>query len=539
MSDLQKSENSRQMAITQRLGPTDTPIPVDDEDGLRQDLADTSNPAKGDAMIGVRQPFTNAVALTQHEKNAEVISVKDFGAVGNGIVDDTTAFQNAADAAAFGGSIYIPVGTYNISSAITWNAKALTWYGDGPASSVIVGIADTLIFNAGSTSRIGITEIRGIGFKTTIANTAGCIKLFFDGSAGAALGYPRPSCVLDNLIFQGVNIFSSHWATCIYTIDALVPIFKNIHIVGHPTNVSSDLRCIGIYCTTSVGGVAIYKFNEVYTLFCDKGILIDSNASPGIEGVYVESCDFVGNNYGVAHQNGNTTGYKPPQFVVSNCHAECHISAVFSFNITSVLISNCLFYAANGYDLSPAIVDIRGADGGKVHDCIIYARPTNLSANAIRIVDSSNIEIHNIQTSTRATGVNFTGSLLGSGHRARDVQQIGSGAAVSDTTPSANTINQVNSNSTSTWVSTPVGHQMLYGAYTATTDVTGAIRVTYPKRFNTFFSVIANPNFFADPGAAHIPTGFYTYEADITGFTIRFENSASTSRTVAYIAIGL
>lgn len=45
---------------------------------LQADLADTSDVAKGDALIGVKQPWTGAVATTQHEMNTRVVNVFDF-----------------------------------------------------------------------------------------------------------------------------------------------------------------------------------------------------------------------------------------------------------------------------------------------------------------------------------------------------------------------------------------------------------------------------------------------------------------------------
>lgn len=52
---------------------------------LRSNLASPADNF-GDAMIGVKQPFTGSVARTQHDKNADTVSAKDFGATGDGTV---------------------------------------------------------------------------------------------------------------------------------------------------------------------------------------------------------------------------------------------------------------------------------------------------------------------------------------------------------------------------------------------------------------------------------------------------------------------
>ena len=47
-------------------------------------LGDTSSVDNGDALIGVKQPFTGSRQRTQHAKNADLLSVGDFGAIGDG-----------------------------------------------------------------------------------------------------------------------------------------------------------------------------------------------------------------------------------------------------------------------------------------------------------------------------------------------------------------------------------------------------------------------------------------------------------------------
>jgi len=59
---------------------------------------------------------TGAVATTVQTKLRETVSVKDFGAVGNGVADDTTEIQAALDSGA--GTIIFSDGTYLISAAV-------------------------------------------------------------------------------------------------------------------------------------------------------------------------------------------------------------------------------------------------------------------------------------------------------------------------------------------------------------------------------------------------------------------------------------
>lgn len=73
----------------------------------------------GDALVAVKQPFTGAEARTQHDKNQDIVTFEDFGAVGDGITDDTAAIQKAIDS----GARYItssdgPLKTYIINSPI-------------------------------------------------------------------------------------------------------------------------------------------------------------------------------------------------------------------------------------------------------------------------------------------------------------------------------------------------------------------------------------------------------------------------------------
>ena len=86
----------------------------------------------GSNLVGYKPAGTGAVATTVQAKLRENVSVKDFGAVGNGIADDTAAIQAALNYNTTGLSVYFPHGKYKITSTITIPTnKSLKIYGDG------------------------------------------------------------------------------------------------------------------------------------------------------------------------------------------------------------------------------------------------------------------------------------------------------------------------------------------------------------------------------------------------------------------------
>lgn len=87
---------------------------------------------KFDLKNGEATP-TGAINRPINEKLAEVVSVKDFGATGNGTTDDTSAIQAALNT---GLTVFIPAGNYLVSSALLPKANQLI-YGAGNAATII------------------------------------------------------------------------------------------------------------------------------------------------------------------------------------------------------------------------------------------------------------------------------------------------------------------------------------------------------------------------------------------------------------------
>ena len=70
-----------------------------------------------------------AVSRTVQGKLRESVSVTDFGAVGDGVTDDTAAFNSALTASS-GNPVYVPAATYNLASAVSSSTTPL-WLATG------------------------------------------------------------------------------------------------------------------------------------------------------------------------------------------------------------------------------------------------------------------------------------------------------------------------------------------------------------------------------------------------------------------------
>jgi len=81
---------------------------------------------------------TGAVQQTVQTKLEQYVSVKDFGAVGDGVADDTAAIQDAIDNG--GKHIVFPSGNYNVTTIET-TVAGQTWFFDGGA--LLKGVAST------------------------------------------------------------------------------------------------------------------------------------------------------------------------------------------------------------------------------------------------------------------------------------------------------------------------------------------------------------------------------------------------------------
>ena len=116
-------------------------------------------------------PFTGGVATTVEDKLAQYVSVKDFGAVGDGVTDDTAAIQAALNTNL---SVLLPVGNYYVTDMVLMN-NGQKLYGEGRTVSMFI-IKNDFNLLADGVIQIGSAEpgaeIYDVGFNFEQADQA-------------------------------------------------------------------------------------------------------------------------------------------------------------------------------------------------------------------------------------------------------------------------------------------------------------------------------------------------------------------------------
>jgi hypothetical protein len=116
---------------------SDYSIRVLDKNGTLVYGAPESTELLSSAFITFVQSGAGTVERTVQAKLRETVSVKDFGAVGDGVMDDTAAIQSAINATSFTGArLYIPAGDWLINNSIELKDNTFI-YGDGYATKLI------------------------------------------------------------------------------------------------------------------------------------------------------------------------------------------------------------------------------------------------------------------------------------------------------------------------------------------------------------------------------------------------------------------
>lgn len=240
-------------------------------------------PGVDNESLLVTQSGAGAVERTVQDKLRDIVSVKDFGASGNGVANDTAAINAAL---ATGKTVYFPSGTYLTTGNHVIGVNGQGIFGDGPWESIIKKLS-------------GTSELLRVA-----KNTNGCFvrELGFDCNslAGTGVRWKSHYSFLSNVrISNGVN---NQWG---------------LHLTG--VNLS---RFEGLTIDETGGCILIDQNNDtdpaigysmLYTKFRDVNLVPKNSQALKIEG---QAQDIVFD--GIYVETASTVVPNPPAITLSS-----------------------------------------------------------------------------------------------------------------------------------------------------------------------------------------------------------------------------
>jgi parallel beta-helix repeat protein len=289
------------------VNATDFSITVNDsKDLFVYSFPEATGIGVGAANIEYDPPFTGAVTsgYTVADKLSQTVSVKDFGAVGDGIVNDTAAIQDAIDSLpSYGGSVYVPSGVYNVSGlyldGTSGTKTGVTLFGDGRGSELflISGSSgeNVLAANSGNDFVVRSLTINGNVAGNPIPGSP--TDPDYEKWNGIRLaGVERATvteCLIVNCGFGGIlpgaaNLTDSPSQQIIISNNIMRDNSFGIGAMYQNGNVIEN----NVIVANLTYGMVIDQFSSQCTV---SGNVVIGNGNNGIFGYRVDRCTFVGN----------------------------------------------------------------------------------------------------------------------------------------------------------------------------------------------------------------------------------------------------
>jgi hypothetical protein len=170
----------------------------------------------GMTTIGFTQAGTSAVLRTAQDKMREIVSVKDYGATGDGTTNDSAAVQAAVNYASTfseGALVQFPAGKYVLNSTVTVIKSGVILEGDGAGNTWIINgqtNAPSVTFGDGVStySRNGVSGLV-FGQKSAVTAVAGNCGLLASKCSNFAMEnvqvFQFPAALYDGVIFDNVT----------------------------------------------------------------------------------------------------------------------------------------------------------------------------------------------------------------------------------------------------------------------------------------------------------------------------------------------
>jgi len=311
-----------------------------------------------------------AVARTLANRFADVVNVKDFGAVGDGVADDTAAIQAAINKNA---TVFFPKGTYNVTSNITFTNLAFF------DSNAIINSNATITFNMGidAPSNLLFTGSQLVsGLKKVDVMWFAEDKLNTNTDALTSLQKAYDACVFGAAVYFPIGAFKISGSTPII-------VSKGQQTIGVSKFVSSILytgTISNIFRIQDFIGAGI----EQMTLgWVTPSQLPTGGAIIDVQIGYTKFEDIVTNGgwYGISYQNTNVSFVNSIQ-IQDSINTGIRISNSSEIHVNNFIVTALLerIQVSNVTGTFLANENITGLTSGTVASALDVVSPTILRA---------------------------------------------------------------------------------------------------------------------------------------------------------------
>lgn len=368
---------------------------------VKSALDQITDDGSGSSVVGFIQSGAGAVARTVEDKLQDWVSVKDFGAVGDGVTDDTAAINAALGSGAR--NIYFPVGFYKHTGLTISSAQRLV----GANNSE--GVGSVLVCSAAGVDNITIpaagnvvienlcirgnnpggtpsTNGSGIVINTQATPTLRNVFIFNNGGYGIKIVGDASRLNVDTCRIQS-NTLGGVWGKGVGTAQINAITIKNssisfngpfgVDVWGSSVTIENNIiesHVVGVKVsyvgTASVSAIYAYAIkNNYFEAHSTNQILVETTVSQTIVGFEITG------NYG--YRNTSDAAYRHVKFVSSSANEVR--SMVYGFNA---------FYS--NISLATAVV----ADFGSrlAGDCVIYPYFTYSTSGLVLSAPFTNYE---------------------------------------------------------------------------------------------------------------------------------------------------
>jgi hypothetical protein len=254
----------------------------------------------------------------------------DWGAIGDGSNDDTAAIQAAIAAIQTAGSgiLYLPAGTYKISSALAVTNTPIWIQGDGSGQTIILqtggdGTNGLTISQSSVSNQVILSDFT---MRTSVANTSGQ-AIDINWTAGTTL---VSNFILRDVVLDPETAADDHWFEGLVLDDVHAANINGLIFQGKNDDRTAS---VGLEIQTASGNINIdnCSFQNMIT-----GIkFIDTAANTSIDGASI-----INATDGVEYFHQSATG----RHFLQNSMIETHTTGVKLTKTVRLLISNNIMF---------------------------------------------------------------------------------------------------------------------------------------------------------------------------------------------------